>query len=567
MPDVSAPRPVEATADALARRALDALPATVGRSDLAPLAPPLGRLLEARLAAAVDQATPDSPWVHGDRVDAARAALREAAQDAVRIPEAEREAEVRQAAHRALSHLVRPADTLAAVAFEGQAGPLPVDVVLGRIRAFGPYPYLPQIAERYAERKGLGHIDRPGLERLLRRIDRRMVSTFGADDWLALLAPLVEWVGPAGSPPGSVPASLLRPLFLAKGADELHDALDEVDAVDAETLRELLADVLPAPSETAPEATLETPAAAPPEPPGAQDAEAAPPEPEPPSADDRPRPGADRQSGGEPDDGPPEPEHRPPVIGSRYGSPEFERDPESEVLGPPRPVEGVRPDAGVHEAAPMETVREAVAEPVPTPPAAPPVPVLDLAAPGEPPAPPDEPAQAAEPTAPADGAPGPGPDPDDEPLWMRLARARGAEAPAPAAESDEDTPLWKRFAQSDLAERLPDPEPPAPLAGSPGGPDSTPTGEAPAPRTPLGQLEARVLGPEAEERRDWFVAGLFGGSADEYHRTLDAIDRAPTYTDATAIISADVLRKRSVSPYTDCAVAFIDAVQSGFDQR
>ena len=555
---------LDATADALARRALDALPDVVGRADLAPLAPPLGRLLEARLAAALDQATPRSPWIDDDRVADARQAWRDVARDAVRIPAAEREAEVRQAAHRALSHLVRPADTLAAVAFEGQTGPLPASVALDRVRAFGAYPYLPQIAERYVERKGLDYIDRAGLERLLRRIDRRMVSTLGTDDWLALLAPLFDWAGPVGEPPGAVSASLLRPLFLAKGADDLHDALDEVDAVDAEALRSLVAEAL---SDTS-EPPL-TPTSAP-----SPQSE--------PSDDVGRQPDAEAvgsAAGGEPTDGEPtaEPEHRPPVIGSRYGSPEFEPVHESEVLGPPRPVEGASPATGGDVAGgptdappgptePMEDVRDAVARaseavPVgPTPGAAPSVPVLDLAPPhdGPPPAearPTEEPQPVPTPDAPTD--------PDDEPLWMRLARGQGP-APQPPVE-DDDAPLWKRFAQSDLAERLPDSDPPAP-----GGP--TPAAEAPGSELAndpdsLDGLEARVLGAGAYDRRDWFVAELFGGSPSEYHRTLDAINRAPSYTDATAVISAEVLRKRSVSPYTDCAVAFIDAVQSGFERR
>ena len=569
MPDVSAPRSVGATADALAHRALDALPATVGRADLDALAPPLGRLLEARLDQAVDQATAASPWVDTEdwRVASAQRAWRAAVEGAVRIPAAEREAEVRQAAHRALSHLVRPADTMAAVAFEGHAAPLPAHVALGRIRTFGPYPYLPQIAERYVERKGLGHIDRAGLERLLRRIDRRMVSTFGADDWLALLAPLIDWVGPAGSPPGTVPSALLRPLFLAKGADDLHDALDHTDAVDAGTLRSLVAETL---SETS---TLSGPSALA-EPPAPAGAPAETPAAETGTGDRQPEPdpsdpassesSATHPSGSDPSE---DPEPGPPVIGSRYGTPEFEPVHESEVLGPPRPV--VTPDHATdgdqtETAGPMDDVRDAVARPSPEPPPhhAPLVPVLDLSPPSAPPND-DAPADAVPgQSAPADPGLAPpadenGPDEDDEPLWQRLARTQDAAPPPPGP--DEDTPLWKRFAQSDLAERLPDTvdDGDTPVALSAGGPAAG----------SLDGLEARVLGDGARERRDWFVAELFGGSDADYHRTLEAIDRAPTYTDATAVISAEVLRKRSVSPYTDGAVAFIDAVQAGFERR
>ena len=667
---------LDATADALARRALAALPDTVGRADLAGLAPPLGRLLAARLDAVVAQGAPGSPWVDPDdaRVAAARQSWREAALAVARVPAAARDSEVRRAAVRALSHLVRPADTLAAVAFEGEGGPLPTAVVLARMRAFAPYPYLAQITERYVERKDLSYIDRAGLERLLRRIDRRMVSAFGPDDWLALLAPLFELAGPVGRPAGSVPTALLRTLFEAKGAADLDDALDEIDAVDADTLRTLIARALPtsAPAgPAAPSAPLAAPDAPPSDEPLAEPAPGAeaPPAGAPPAdgtvwstapplppAPERQRNPWEGETETEPPDVSPEPPAgpspeaasgdeetvedgvRPPVIGSRYGTPEFDGVHGSEVIGQARPVqhdpappEPVRPDPDA--ASPMEAVRDAVTEGPPADPA-PPVPVLDLPPPDSPgpqataaseppasevPAPPEplavEP-DGVDPTAPAPDPPpaasGAGPtagdDAGDEPLWARLARqhepppaASGAAPPAAPTPVDDDVPLWKRFAQSDLAERLPEPGPAGPsIAEAAERITATPAGLTPAgfasdtspplpdppaapaasgselaasdgapPEAPsaLDGLEVRVLGDDARDKRDWFVAELFGGSPGEYHRTLGVIDRAATYTEATAVISAEVLRKRRVSPYTDCAVAFIDAVQDGFDRR
>ena len=583
----STPRPTPSPAGRSPRS-----PPAPSRDDLAGLAPPIGRLLTARLDAVLDQSAPASRWVDpaDEPVAAALAGWRRAAQAAARIPADERDAEVHRAARRALAHLVRPADTLAAVAFEGEAGPLPVAVALDRVRAFGPYPYLPQITERYAERKGLDRIDRAGLERLLRRIDRRMVSTFGPADWTALLEPLMSLVGPVGQPPGSVPADLLRALFQSKGADALRDALDDTDDVDAPTLGALLAETLsPSASEgsgtTRPSLSTdpsEDPAGAEASAGGAAtspvaeeagslspnesvetDAEQPPVSPQPPGDTEGEgltdvEPGQtpvgpdDLQDGPAPSPAAPETDETfaPPVIGSQYRSPDDSHEDASDVLGPARPV----------AESPMEAVREAVTEDAPEAPSAPPVPVLDLASPdGDRTAP-------AEPDA-SPASPEPAPESDDEPLWMRIARERDARAnptpgPDPAAEpaADDDTPLWKRFAQSDLADRLPETDA-APLAGSPASADeaSEPGG--------LDALESAVLGAEAHERRDWFVDELFGGSADEYHGTLAALARAPTYTDATAVISAEVLRKRRVSPYTDCAVAFIDAVQDHFDRR
>ncbi len=593
---------LDATADALARHALAALPEAPTRADLAALAPPLGRLLSARLDAELDRATPASAWTDADATADATAAWRSAAEPTLHVPADRRQSVVERATVRALAHLVRPADTLAAVAFEGEAGPLPVGVALARIGAFGPYPYLVQIAERYIERKDLSHIDRAGLERLLRRIDRRMVSAFSADDWMALLQPLLDWVGPIGRPPGTVPAGLLRALFEAKGATALHDAMEEIDTVDAQTIYGLVATALapddaasvpqaPAATPTSAEGDLQEqtvqPDAASPLPPsehvgdgldtdGGEPSSSASDGGASPEAEQSPAtvestspplaPPGERSETDEPDASglpdetpaeespdPPADGHAPPVIGSRYATPEFDAVDDSDVIGSPRPLD------------PVESVRDAVAEPEETaPPAAPAAPDLDM----------DDVEQTDEGVPPPPSASAPD---EDEPLWLRLAREQaGKPEPAAADEPDEDEPLWKRFAQSDLAERLPD----LPAEGDETAPPDeilpqVPAAQQPLPTPPraatpglfLEDLEAKVLGEGAQERRDWYVANLFGGSPGEYHRTLKAIDAAGSYTDATAIISSEILRKRSVSPYTDCAVAFIDAVQAQFEGR
>ena len=217
----------------------------------------------------------------------------------------------------------------------------------------------------------------------------------------------------------------------------------------------------------------------------------------------------------------------------------------------------------------MEEVREAVAGSPPD--VAPDVPVLDLppidpAPPEEPPVPtppppPDVPSSGAPPSAetplttygePPTTPAVSEPDDDEEPLWQRLARERGDAPPVVAPDEPEEEPLWRRFAESELAARLPSPEP-APA-------------DAPL-RQELDAVEARVLGPAGRERRDWFVTELFGGSSDAYHRTLERIARAGSYTDATHIVSTDVFRAHRVDPYTESAVAFIDAMQVQFDAR
>ncbi|WP_412069831.1 hypothetical protein [Rubrivirga sp. IMCC43871] len=603
MPDAA----FDATADALTRRALDALPPDRPRTraDVARLAAPVAHILDARLDDA--SRVPASPFVDPDdpALRAASEAWRTAARAAARFPADTWEPAVARATVLALAHLVRPAETLASTAFEDAHAALPAAEVLHRLHAFGPYPYLPEIAERYVERKALDTIDRAGLEQLLRRIDRRMVSAFGPAEWATLLGPLFELSGPVGTPTGTVPAALLRDLFEAKGSPALAAVFADLDAVDPPTLRERLSATLaPRP---APRIATAPPDLTPP--------------PLPPVA-----PGV-----------------APPVVGSKYAAPEF--DPvDSEVLGPPRPAGSsatpettdtpltdppaeapgaVAPDAvemGAVEMEPSETdtagmdaVREALAEPAPELPdeAPPPAlerpavdgpalvfptpgddddtaddPVVPLAHESAPPA--EEPPQFTpdplfedddtDPFRPSDpylapelldappqssaAEPPPAPDTpaaeptDDEPLWKRLARERGVE-PEPRPTVDEDEPIWRRFARSDLAAKLPDPPAaPSPTAGA----DLGPTSE-------LDALETRVLGADARDRRDRYVADLFDGSPAAYHRTLDQIDRATGYTEATSIFSAEVLRRHRVNPYTESAVAFIDAVQERFDRR
>ncbi|PAP78412.1 hypothetical protein [Rubrivirga marina] len=605
------PDALDSTAEALSRRLLATAPADRPRTalDVDGLPAPVAHLLRARLALAVDDAAPRaSEWIGGSDVEAAAADWREAATRAVRFPATVWADAVRQAVRLALAHLVRPAATLADAAFEGETGPLPIGVALDRARAFGPYPYLPQIAARYAERKGVEALGRDEFAGLLQRIDRRMVSTFGPADWMTLLGPLVALVGPVGSPPGTIPTGLLRPLFEARGADSLADVLDGIDAVTADELRARLgATLTPDEPDPTPEARVEDPTAGTPEPsapqpsapPSALPADTAEAD-EPPDLESESAPTTEAAASEPPDSpsaagetgtlesssesqraiatappdlhAPPLPPVadgvRPPAIGSRYQSPEYDEAHDSEVLGPARPAApppGPEPDEPEGEDG-MDEVRDVIAAPREDP-RAPDVPVLDL---------PDEtheadaevsddlpPVLADEPPAPTTAEAHEG---DEEPLWMRIARrqaepaagARDAEEPPAEDSAPDDEPLWKRFAASELAQKLP--TPPRDLASS-GDLDDVPSSPT------LDALEARVLGPGARDRRAWYVEELFEGSPGAYHRTLDRIDRAASYSEATHIVSADIFRAHHVNPYTDSAVAFIDALQVQFDVR
>jgi hypothetical protein len=254
MSDAAPETAVGATAEALARRLLRDLPPDRprDRGDLAGLPSPVAALLAARLDAEADAVATDAPWSGSPWVNADADAVAEAARTwrgavraAARFPAGAWAGAVEEETRRALAHLVHPAETLAAWAFRGGQEPLPADVVLERIRVFEPYPYLVTIAERYVERKGLGTLDRTELGQTLSRIDRRMASTFGPDDWAATLEPLYALAGGLGERPGAVPAALLRPLLRAKGADALADALPN-GLVERDALRRLAAGVLEA---------------------------------------------------------------------------------------------------------------------------------------------------------------------------------------------------------------------------------------------------------------------------------------------------------------------------------
>ncbi|MEM1117848.1 MAG: hypothetical protein AAF845_04440 [Bacteroidota bacterium] len=559
---------LDAAARALARRLLRDLPPDRPRTraDVDRLPSPVARLLHAHLDAQAAEATsvPASPYVdpEADGVRAATRTWREAVRDAVRMPADVWAPAVEDAARRAVTHLIRPAETLAAHAFEGEAGPLDATAALDRTRAFGPYGYLPEIAGRYVERKEIGRIDRYGLELLLRRIDRRMVSSFGPDEWAELLAPLVALVGPDGDPEGMIPSALIETLFREK---DVRPSMPLPEAVTEKRLHAWLQDVFvtmppepesppgPALSEvdpssaagesSPPAATASEPKAAPGDTEATSDRDpddaallehfgVTLPERDTDASTPERAPGAERPEAA--DDVPP----APPVIGSRFNDPADAPVLDSDVIGPARAVEAkpaddtsppevpvIFPHVPGEEKATLEPVR---ADESPTP------------APDESPS---------EPTAPSGGsALG---DDEEEPLWKRLAREQrpepaSPEGPAPGTDPD---PLWKRFATpADDAE------------GPPVTPDITPL-------TALDALEGRVLGIGDDDRAAWFVADLFRGLPAEYHRTLAALDACRSYTEATQVIEREIFRKHRINPYTDAAVAFVDAVQEQFTRQ
>ena len=544
------PTPLDVTAETLARRLLDVLPGThgVARADLDRLPSPVARVVRARLDARLDReaALPSTPWLDREHPAAREAATawRAAARTAAHVPAAAWPDLLANAAHQAVSHLVRPAETLASSAFVDTDEPLPTPLALDRLAAFEPYPYLPEIAERYVEKKGLAHIDREGLERLLDRIDSRMVAGFQPDDWTALLTPLFDLLG------GTLPASLVRQAFEARGRGPVVASLDG-DEVTLATLRAHLDDTLSKPDSlgdaTDAEASSAIPAPSAPPPPAEpepeQTGDARTPEPDVPEPDvpepDVPEPDVPEPDVPEPA-GPDLPDRR--SNGSRPPLSQSTAPRTFEVEALPTPLgrrldERDSEDTG--EASPVE-VMEPFA-PLATTPNVPP-PVTD--------------AVVTETTETA---------PDDEPLWKRLANGpTGASAaplsapsPPPAAQAagvSGGTPLWAQFS--------PDKEG---AASAPG--DATPARDAPPTERSLDALETSVLGGPDTDRRAWYVHELFSDDEASYRATLARLDGARTWTEATSIIAEDVFRAHKVNIYSDPAVTFTDAVEAGMEAR
>ncbi len=142
-------------------------------------------------------------------------------------------------------YLTTPARALTDAIFEGSADPLSADAVRARLPMFDAYPYFAEVGGAYLERKRTESLEPPDLFGLLDRIDRRVVSEFGPDEWVDLLAPLFALARQVPEFDG-VPASLLKRFFEMKGEPGLAMPLGKYagSALDEEALHALIATVL-----------------------------------------------------------------------------------------------------------------------------------------------------------------------------------------------------------------------------------------------------------------------------------------------------------------------------------
>ncbi len=449
--------------------------------------------------------------------------------------------------------LTTPARALTDAIFEGSADPLPADEVRARLSMFDAYPYFAEVAGAYLERKQPLPLEPPDLFGLLDRIDRRVVSDYGPDDWVALLTPLF---GLARYAPefGGVPASLLKRFFEMKGEPDIAVRLGKHigSALDEEALHTLLvgeqrtvngehrpvtgeqrtmdAEAEDAETEeaeaTANVASLAAPLAPSDPPPALEEPDTA--EPEEPELEEPEPPASEVETEDEP-------------ALEALELPALELPPDDG-----RASDEKRGTKDEERNVPAEaTIEPARGEP------------LAETAPDEP-----EPAE-------AEG---------DEavPLWQRFAQHASEddnvnarfvngeahpsdEGGAPTSEYDA-APLWKRFFSR------PDdkPSPLPPLPASEPAPAPRPVRPAPTRADSLEELERRVLGASTSGQRSRFVKHLFGGDAGKYATALHTLDTATSWTEASQIIARDVFRPLRINIYSEHAVAFTDAVEARF---
>ena len=243
-------------ADALSERLLDAFPADQAytKADWAadampsPLRHYLTHLLRhhhRRETRQLRRARTD--WVNYDHpeMEQAAQAFLDATEQHLQVPRDQWADTLRTAARRTTGYLVRPVPTLMSFIFEDTAGAVPVPQVQWRMRFFGPYAYLRNAVQAFADKQDRDAFTPDAFERVLQRVDERMTADFDADRWLDLLDPLFDTARCATDRP-QVPLPLLQTFFEEKNADTLVERVitygrtEDADAVAPDTLRQLI---------------------------------------------------------------------------------------------------------------------------------------------------------------------------------------------------------------------------------------------------------------------------------------------------------------------------------------
>lgn len=166
-------------------------------------------------------------------------------EDHTQVPQDEWADTLRTATRRTTAHLVRPVSLLKSFVFDDHADPIAVSRIRWRMQFFGPYGYLREAVQAFAEKHDREALEPETFERVLRQVDGRMTADFGPDRWLRLLDPLFEMARWATGRE-QVPLSLLRTFFDEKKASRIVERLETyeresgAEAVAPETLHRLI---------------------------------------------------------------------------------------------------------------------------------------------------------------------------------------------------------------------------------------------------------------------------------------------------------------------------------------
>ncbi len=145
---------------------------------------------------------------------------------------------------------------------------------------------------------------------------------------------------------------------------------------------------------------------------------------------------------------------------------------------------------------------------------------------------------------------------NDLPLWKQFAREdrkTTSEALSSAAAEPSAEPLWKSYQTGEPSDA---------------GRATEPSYVAPerAPSVPVTSSNEPGLLGDAVRHRVQFIRELFGGDEREYLVTIDRLSATRSWQDASAILTSDVFQRYQVDIYSETAVAFTNAVESGIEQ-
>lgn len=519
-------------ADPLYERLLSSFPATQAytRADWdddampGPVAHFLGHLLahySRREARRLRRARSD--WVDYDHPDMETAVRTffDTMETHTRVPADEWEDALRQATHHSTAHLVRPVHVLTDFVYAERQKQLSLSKILWRMQFFGPYAYLREAIQAFAQKHDLDALGPDRFERFLNRIDERITDGYDADRWLRLLDPLFA-VARRATGREQVPTGLLRAFFAEKGRKGLEWQLEAYGekgnkAVTPRALHRLIQED----DGSAPPSTSDTTAATSGRSPAP---DRTPPDREPPEMP----PDRTEQPGSPTDDeiwgvaGPARPEGSAPRSASQPSQPDqslplWKRFQRGDTGATPNPSD----NGGTSEPAPQgggdtqeplwarfrqerdERLSDAVA---------------------------DEASGAPDPSGRADEA---------------EASTPGTEASPPGASLHEATQNASRSASS--------PDGPANASSPPSREDRS-----------LEALEQKALGVSNPPHRAVYVRQLFGGDQTAYRQVLRRLAGADSWGEASQVIAGDIFRKHKVNIYSDAAVHFTNAVEARF---